>query len=156
MAELNFSKPVDEVLMAVSVLRRMGYGKLDSFDNRIRNQKIQYLAQLFGISPHYTYNLYIRGPYSPDLCRDLFNLAKSELKINTNPFGPHDLEERFCKLKNFVKGTTIRELELITTFHWLKSAAKLTHRAAINKLIELKEPSQEDLDKVQRKVGELI
>jgi hypothetical protein len=53
--------------------------RLETFDERMAIQKKIYLCQAAGIHLGYRYNWYLRGPYSPDLTRDAFDLkAKSE------------------------------------------------------------------------------
>lgn len=47
--------------------------KIDSFDNRIISQKKIYLLQQLGTELGYTYNWYIRGPYSPTLTTYMYN-----------------------------------------------------------------------------------
>ena len=53
--------------------------RLDSFQDRMALQKMIYLCQQAGVHLGYRYNWYLRGPYSPDLTRDAFDLkAKRE------------------------------------------------------------------------------
>jgi hypothetical protein len=54
---------------------------LDAFDDRMVLQKTIYLCQVGGVHLGYRYNWYLRGPYSPALTRDAFELraqVKSE------------------------------------------------------------------------------
>jgi len=46
--------------------------KLDTFNHRLAVQKVVYLAQAAGIHLGYDFHWYLRGPYSPDLTRDVF------------------------------------------------------------------------------------
>jgi hypothetical protein len=48
--------------------------RLDSFADRMTLQKMIYLCQQAGVHLGYRYNWYLRGPYSPDLTRDAFDL----------------------------------------------------------------------------------
>lgn len=53
--------------------------RLETFDERMALQKTIYLCQGAGIHLGYRYNWYLRGPYSPELTRDAFELnAKQE------------------------------------------------------------------------------
>jgi len=53
--------------------------RLETFGERMALQKTIYLCQVAGIHLGYRYNWYLRGPYSPDLTRDAFDLnAKQE------------------------------------------------------------------------------
>jgi uncharacterized protein YwgA len=51
---------------------------LDTFANRMVIQKTIYLCQLGGVHLGYRYNWYLRGPYSPDLTRDAFDLRAKQ------------------------------------------------------------------------------
>ena len=48
---------------------------MDNFDNRLKYQKVVYLLQTYGLSLGYGYSWYIKGPYSPDLTKVLFNIT---------------------------------------------------------------------------------
>jgi len=52
--------------------------RLDSFDDRMALQKTIYLCQQAGVHLGYRYNWYLRGPYSPDLTRDAFDLKAKQ------------------------------------------------------------------------------
>ena len=47
---------------------------MSSFSGRLLFQKTVQLLQSFGIDLGYRYNWYLRGPYSPDLAKDGFEL----------------------------------------------------------------------------------
>src|SRR3989338_10370231 len=94
---------IDSALLAFSVLCKLGAGKVDTFANRLKSQKIQYLAQVFGVSPAYNFSLYIHGPYSPGLAHDLFTF-NTEKHPDMSDFVPDVLKERFKALSEFVKG----------------------------------------------------
>jgi len=98
----KLKKPYDVALLACGVLKRLGAGKLDTLKNRIETQKKQYFAQLFGVSPHYCYNLYWRGPYSPDLANDLFRVDEFNIEIKPDKFASQDKEEAFRSLQVFL------------------------------------------------------
>ena len=44
----------------------------DEFEDRLRMQKLVYLAGEFGLDHDYPYNMYLHGPYSPDLAKDYY------------------------------------------------------------------------------------
>ncbi|MEM2248710.1 MAG: hypothetical protein QXH97_04450 [Candidatus Bathyarchaeia archaeon] len=64
----------------LGVLRRVGLDlKIDSFDRRLKIQKIVYMLQLhpeFERYLGYSYSLFIRGPYSPDLAHLYYNIPE--------------------------------------------------------------------------------
>lgn len=150
-----FTKPYDTVLFACSVLKRLGSGSVESFEQRLKSQKIQYFAQLFGVSPIYRFNLYLRGPYSPDLSHDLFLIKEKNIKIESNEFVVEDLENKFKKLKKFIANKNIRKLEIISTLHWLLKVAKIPQKEVIKRLVELKKATSEEVKYAFRTIKEL-
>lgn len=155
MGKIEFTKPVDAVLMTVLVLKRLNAFSLTNLADRIRCQKLQYLAQVFKVSPAYNFNLYLRGPYSPDLTKDLFE-AKEHIKLLQNiQFASQEMEERFLKLKKFVDSKELRQLELIATYHWLINEAKLSEDSAVKKMKEIKTSADEEVRFVQNSIKEV-
>ena len=153
----DFGKSYDTSLLAYSVLSRLNSGKVDSFSQRLKSQKIQYFAQLFKVSPHYNFNLYVRGPYSPSLARDLFFIKEKNIKPEKSKFIPNELEERFDKLNNFIKKTSsIRELELAATLHWLIKIAKMGSKEAENKLKIWKDAKNEEVINASKLISQII
>jgi uncharacterized protein YwgA len=49
-----------------------------SFKHRIRLQKYVFIANFLGWNNEYAFNIYVRGPYSPDLASDYYNLENRE------------------------------------------------------------------------------
>jgi len=142
---------IDSALLAFSVLCKLGAGKVDTFANRLKSQKIQYLAQVFGVSPAYNFSLYIHGPYSPDLAHDLFTFNGANQSPDMSDFVPDVLKERFKKLSEFIKGKTLKQLELITTLHFLKRLSYSSDEARK----KLKEWKRASLDEVNESFAEL-
>ncbi len=74
----------------VWLIDKHGIGKRDlkgSFDARLRLQKTSYLLKHLGIPPFkdYDFNLYLRGPYSPSLSHEYYNLegiAPSSIELS--------------------------------------------------------------------------
>lgn len=146
MKEDIFKNSYDSVILSYSVLKRLRSGKIDSLEDRIRSQKIHYLAQQFGIVSTYQYNLYLRGPYSPDLTHDLYQIKNNNVEAKIIDFVPYELEKRFEKLKTFIRGKSNRELEVIATLHWLIKIVDFPKNKAIEKLVELKNTSKTEID----------
>ncbi len=145
MSEKKFTKSIDSVLLNFCVLKRLGCGKVDTFQQRLKSQKVHYFAQLFGVSFFYNYNLYLRGPYSPNLANDLYLIKNKKIKATDEEFIPEELEDKFKILKKFIKDKSIRDLELLSTLHWLFNVAKMQKKEAKEKLIELKNATQEEV-----------
>ncbi len=91
----------------------------DKFISRLRLQKYVYLANFFGIDLGYSYNLYLRGPYSPDLAEDYYSLTEMD-KVE------REVERaipNFDEFANFVRGKDHKWLEIASTilFIWEKN-----------------------------------
>jgi uncharacterized protein YwgA len=144
----------DELLYIYSVLKRLGCGDVNTFDERLMTQKVQYFAQLFGVTHRYDYNLYINGPYSPFLSNDLYKIKELKLKPMLEKFIPNDLEKRFSDLKKFIFGVNNRKLEIISTAHWLSKVACLKSDEVYKKMIELKNISKDEYNYLINKIKE--
>lgn len=144
----KFTREIDAVFLMFSLLKRLNCGAIATFEDRIKSQKIQYLAQVCGVSPSYKYNLYIRGPYSPDLANDLYTIHSHDLKAEARieKFVPEELESRFEKLASFVKGKTVRQLELVTTYHWFRKTAELNDKEAVDNLKRFKKAQPDEIE----------
>jgi len=57
---------------AIRVLTELSEYSLEEFNDRLRLQKLVFLARKMGHDFGYTFNWYARGPYSPSLTRMLF------------------------------------------------------------------------------------
>lgn len=148
----RFTHPLNTVLFVSSVLKKLGCGKLESLPDRIKNQKVQYFAQLFNVTPSYDYNLYIRGPYSPDLTKDIYSLVDEKIEVPDYDFSSEEIKNNFVKLEQFIKGKTVRELELIATLHWLINVVGFSLENAKIKLKELKDTKDEEIVKSTKSV----
>ena len=91
----------------------------------------------------------LRGPYSPQLASDLFSSKEFEVAVNLDKFVPQELEDRFLELKNLVKGKTLRQLELLATYHWLRRLAKWGSTQADKSLVELKDATSDEVEEVK-------
>ncbi|MDO8660993.1 MAG: hypothetical protein Q7K43_03825 [Candidatus Woesearchaeota archaeon] len=152
----SFTKPVDDVLLVAGILKRLKAGSLASLSERIRCQKIQYFAQVLKVSSPYSFGLYLHGPYSPDLARDLFAMEQYSQTILDAPFVSEELEERFVQLQKFISNVKeLRMLEITATLHWLVSEG-YTKDSADKKVSELKQASAQELHKAHASLGEIV
>ena len=141
----KFTKPYDTAIFAYAVLKRLGCGKVDTFEQRLKSQKVQYFAQLFRVSPSYSFGLYLRGPYSSNLAHDLFIIREKSINVDVSKFIPEELEGRFIKLKKFISNKGTRELEIASTLHLLTKVAKINQVKARKKLKEWKEATDKEI-----------
>lgn len=71
------------------VFQKMAVSK-DSFDDRLICQKKIYLLQSLGTDLGYTYNWYVRGPYSPSLTSYIYNNLEV---LSSNDFSNYHLSK---------------------------------------------------------------
>ena len=75
------------------VFQKMAIGK-ESFDDRLICQKKIYLLQSLGTNLGYTYNWYVRGPYSPALTTYIY--ANLDV-LNSNDFSEYKIGRTSCR-----------------------------------------------------------
>ncbi len=151
----KFTKPYDTAVFAYTVLKRLGCGRVDTFEQRLKSQKVQYFAQLFKVSPSYSFGLYLRGPYSSELAHDLFAIRDEHIDVDISSFIPEELEERFIKLKKFIGDMEVRELEITSTSHLLTDVMKMNQDKAQEKLREWKGAKEKELKEAFNKIKNL-
>lgn len=71
------------------IFQKMGISK-DTFDDRLICQKKVYLLEALGTDLGYTYNWYVRGPYSPSLTNYVYNNIEV---LNANDFSKYKLSK---------------------------------------------------------------
>lgn len=103
----------------IQLLKKFNIKRPDTLDDRVKIQKIVYFAKNFGIEFNYNFNIYFRGPYSPELAKDYYNLADDEWESVKEPLNISSEQERKI---NFIKDKSVRWLEIASTIHAVKSS----------------------------------
>lgn len=142
----KFTLDVDTVYLAFSILRKLDSGNVSNFDERLKSQKLQYLAQAFKVSPNYNFSFYIHGPYSPGLANDLFAINEKKISPDLSEFIPSELTDRFDLLKKFVEDKNNRKLELVTTFHLFRKVLNLEEKDAKEKIKKFKNATEDEIN----------
>ncbi|NMC75968.1 MAG: hypothetical protein GYA60_01525 [Candidatus Methanofastidiosa archaeon] len=112
---------------------------VEEFDVRFKIQKYVLLAKALGIDLGYTYNLYIRGPYSTGLTDDYYSLDEEYSNADPTEYLP-----KIEKLYNLVNNKDVEWLELAGTLFSLyntyneEGLAKGNKEAIINHAISIK------------------
>jgi uncharacterized protein YwgA len=93
---------------------------MQSFENRLKLQKIIYLLQAHGLNLGYVFSLYLYGPYSTELTRDGFELPEFS-KINFASFENTDSQGKFQSFVRFIEPhkNNITWLEIAASIHLL-------------------------------------
>lgn len=111
----------------LKILRDFGEINLEHFNDRLRLQKLTYLAQNLGATNEYSFSWYIHGPYSTSLTSTLFEgdevgAFEAEVTLNTK-------ERKIVKnMKNLLGEETCNPsiLELYASIWYLAPNRKLT------------------------------
>ncbi len=129
-----------------SILKSINAYKIKTFDNRLRNQKLQYLLQTYNITPKLRYNLYIKGPYSPELTELTYKVKNNyDNEVKSVSFVTNELKNNFKRFEYFIKYDN-RKLELITTYLLFKEELNLSDTNAKKELIKLKSCTKKELN----------
>ena len=87
----------------------------EGFAARLRIQKYVLIAQHMGLDTKYGYNLYIHGPYSPDLAAEYYRLAENPNTYETESRENLPGQFRQDDFLTTVHGRDVRWLEVATT-----------------------------------------
>jgi len=76
--EMNIGK-------VIACLKELNFRpRIDSFEHRLLIQKTVYLLQLKALKSGFEYNLYARGPYSPELTDEIYSHKNSMESLQTS------------------------------------------------------------------------
>ena len=110
----------------------------DSFESRMKAQKLAYIIQSLLGKHLYSFNFYVRGPYSPDLARDYFEHA-SEFASGKSSYEPSsDEREKLEHARTFLFNMSLSEFEIVAGLLYLMQEKGLNEDDAELKLHELK------------------
>jgi len=107
-----------------------------SFERRLRIQKIMYfiVSKKLDSDLNYSYSVYLRGPYSPDLSKDYFSISENEFENTKNVL---DENPKLEALVEFLNKEDSLWLEIASTLKMLKDS-NWTDKEAIDRVIEMK------------------
>lgn len=136
--------------------------KLDRFVDRLAVQKSIYLLQVLGLDLRYHYSWYLRGPYSPELTRDAFEISEPRNPIHEvakrYELGPHAIEtlDAFTKLAVECRPRDIEQprwLECLASLHYLvlnTGLADTTFESVFKELVRRKPEFQNEREMVRK------
>ena len=140
------SKEEAKTLVLGGVLRRIGNFEPDlfltSFDARLVLQKTIYLMQAFGLYLGFKFSWYLRGPYSPMLAHNGYELAKMKRKVPLVRFARAKSERRFKEFLGFLgsKKNDAEWVEILASIHLLRRLYPGKRKNAILRLVAKKQP----------------
>lgn len=100
---------------------------VETFDDRLRMQKLVYLAGEFGLDHGYSYDMYLYGPYSPELANDYY---EDEFTIPSEEEGmPPSFD--LVSFLDLVEDRSVKWLEHAATAHSLHESYAEEHSGEV-------------------------
>lgn len=114
-----------------------------SFKDRLILQKTIYLLEQFGLYLGYSFNWYLRGPYSPELTRDAFSLMQKYEELPQISFVEEADEIKLRKFLDFLKSRSNDEewLEIVGSTHFLYKYSRIKDKNVIWEKMRVKIPN---------------
>ena len=138
----------EECIALGIALQHLGNFCLDNFSDRILVQKKIYCAQMLGVDFGFSFNWYLRGPYSPGLTSLAFEAINqgpeqlSNYHLNEEVTSKLDIVNTIANDGRKMGLSEVSWLELVASVHYLTCAAtwikKRTKDAIWEKLHEYK------------------
>ncbi len=134
------------LLVLKLVLEGLGLDlNIDTVEDRMAKQKAVYLAQAFGFDFGYSYGWYKKGPYSPKLTRDYYDLDSTPLSDDGTVLIPsisdklNFVKSKYIESKNKPSALSLAAwMELLASWHFLKNVSKYDDAKAKEFLAEKK------------------
>lgn len=111
-----------------------------NLDSRLVLQKAMYLGQQSKVDLGYRFGWYVRGPYSSELTKDYYSMARA-LQAEEGALEGyslnHDLIQRMKPIADLMQESERHGiskpnwLELLASYHYLRTVSKLDHKAAV-------------------------
>ncbi len=112
--------------------------KVDDFQDKLIIQKTTCLLELLGLEFGYPFSIYIRGPYSPDLTRELYENREMVEKLQTNYSVEKREREKLSRLAQASDNLNPTMLEIMATYSFLTKSCEVESKEALVKLKRLK------------------
>jgi uncharacterized protein YwgA len=138
----------DQTTVLQLVLDDLGVGNnINTQEDRVGIQKLICLTQEAGLQLGYSFNWYVRGPYSPALTSDYYQIAsaKESVEADACKFVLSDAARNaLAKVKsvmNVPEGVllpTVQWLELVASIAFLTKSYRFNRQQAENKIRESK------------------
>jgi uncharacterized protein YwgA len=115
----------EKILSRVLDILTFGRPDMAEFSNRLQLQKIIYLLQSSGVSLGYGFSWYVKGPYSPELTKALYELYQNDSiyeECKNIKFKDHDAIVTKLKKFNDILGedrNNITYLEVLASLHYI-------------------------------------
>ena len=129
------------------IINSLGDVSIDEFDDRLRLQKLGYLAQEMGASGGFMFWWYIRGPYSPSLTRLLYDandIGKLGNQYELTP-NEHMIIKKMERLLGRDNLANPRLLELYASAWYLLPSKEMTEKD-VSRVVAVLREKKPDFD----------
>ena len=112
--------------------------KVDEFKDKLVIQKTVCLLELSGIKLGYHFSLYVRGPYSPSLTKDLYDNKEMVNKLQTDYVPDAHEKQLLHMISDLSDGLDPVLLEIMSTYAYFIRTLSYDEKNAITSLKRLK------------------
>ncbi|MDD9826447.1 MAG: hypothetical protein OXU86_06745 [Thaumarchaeota archaeon] len=117
--------------------------KMDTFNDRLRLQKLVYMVEAFGVYLGYDYSWYLRGPYCTSLARAGFELEQIASEIPPHAkaeFMYSETQKKFKRATRFIRSIMddpddLTRLEIASSLHLLVVTTNMAKPDIISRVI---------------------
>ena len=133
----------DRVRALHLILSELGIDdSIDTVDQRLTIQKAIYLVQT-KVGLGYSYGWYLKGPYSPRLTRDYYDLAAVEDRGTLSGSLKESVTKALKEIRNLIstkpqQASLSHWVELLASLHYLRECSGYTPEEAAAKIQETK------------------
>jgi uncharacterized protein YwgA len=132
---------------------------MNEFDDRLKLQKMVYLMKSKDLNLGYAFNLYLYGPYSPDLTKDGFQISQVCEYGNLNKIGFEDVDkdEKFLEFISKIgeKKDDLEWLEIVSSYLFIKNNMNLSDDEIVQKILNKREGIDITADKINEVINEI-
>ena len=114
------------------VLEELGFGaSVDTINRRIEAQKLVFLSQQLGIGLGYSYNWYVKGPYSPSLTKAYYS---PEWSLSAGELAKFRLTEQASSAVQKIRKALEHKPHNAQRWQWLELLASIVYLKRVTRL----------------------
>jgi len=130
---------MERIEKIIACFKEIGFKpKVNEFQDRLVIQKAVCLLDLMGLRPGYKFSLYVKGPYSPDLTKDLYDQKEAIQNLKSRCVLSGTEREKILKVYDLSNHLEPKLLEIMATYSFLWKKMNLTSKEALINLKKLK------------------
>jgi len=130
---------MSEIDKLIAYLKELDFKpKISDFEDKLKIQKTVCLLELMGVNLHYDFSMYVRGPYSHDLTKELYDNKEKVENLQTTSSLNATEKEAAEKIRETSDGLKPTLLEIMATYSFLTQKRNKNAKEAIIELKQLK------------------